>query len=793
MPRTLPLLMLVTAILSVAAGFSAATPLIDTSSNPAGLTVPTTFLGLHINRWAASEDFSMPGTLAASNGVARFTCNGGNTFYNYRVGVKVKLVGMGAGGTDFVTAITALEAPSGSYPTVCTLAAVPPALGSCTINYPPHLPTFGYGAVRSHDSGVNWVSLNPTDGVFNDALMSAWVARHAGKRLMFTMTGTPEWLAASNIKSSTRAVSGNVATINHAALDFAIPVGSKIKIRDCANAALNGARVISASTTTSTSFSVTTAEESSVADTATELLLWGNDGGYGYMNPPKDFSKVNAFITWLMSHYGANIDWIEGPNEANCGHSPSGQVWYNQGQGLWWAGSFDQLGEMIRRINVAAKAIKPSVLIGAPSITGLCTGQPINLGPGNRANGYQELSAGDGAGGKMVDWIDFVPFHIYNMGATCKIAGAAHMTLYDSLYYLRVMLAQPAVGKPSIPIYMSEGGFEPGSNQQLYFDSLSPAQQADEIFKIAAIYAGFGVRGIYPYLCGFLGDYETKPEIAAAYDKINTRIAGKTIHPDSWFNVENGEMFFKTTDGYEAHIPVNGMAPATLLVQDGFDYATGVTLDETQGGGIGFAASSAWSIDPTASIVAGLRYPGMSTAGSGAIRFVMTGSGRVTRPLPATHNFNTFYMSLLINANSTESSRFGVELCYVEGPLFGRVQGGWGMYAGANGKLGISNKAGAYQTWRGITAPADSATHLIVVKIDYPASALKLFVDPTPGSTEPAPSATLTTGEAWTINPSADFTPWERIGIYHSAINQTADELRIGRTWADVTPGTAVK
>jgi hypothetical protein len=354
-------------------------------------------------------------------------------------------------------------------------------------------------------------------------------------------------------------VSGNVATINHAALAFAIPVGSKIKIRNCANPALNGEWMISASTATSTSFSVATTNEGAVTDTTSELLLGSNAGGYGYMNPPKDFSKVNTFITWLMKNYGNNIDWIEGQNEANSGHTPDGKVAYNQGQGLWWAGSFDQLGEIVRRINVAAKAIKPSVLIGAPSITGLHNGQPINQSPSNRANAYQLLSAGDGVGGKLVDWIDFLPFHVYDNGAAWQLSGSNHWTLYDILIYLRKIIQSPAINKPAIPIYMDEGGFEHygdyRSPAKIYFDALPVKQQANEVFKIAAIYAGFGVKGFYPYMNGFLGDFENQPEIAAAYDKINKRIAGKTIDPASGFNKETGAMFFKTTDGYEENIP----------------------------------------------------------------------------------------------------------------------------------------------------------------------------------------------------------------------------------------------
>lgn len=540
------------------------TPLIDKEANPKGISVPNSFLGLHLNRWNDDTalglgDLPMPGEITKKNGIAYFTSKNGHTFYYYRKGGKVKLKGMGAGGKDFETTITALETPIGQHPTVAKLADVPPNVGNAVIKSPAYVPSFGYGAVRSHSSGVNWATLHTAKGKFNAKLMSAWVARHASKKLMFTMTGTPEWLAASNIKSISRQVTGNLVTIQHDALDAAIPAGSKIKIRNCANAELNGEWQISASNPTSISYIVKASiNENTTQDAETELLLWSNDGGYGYMNPPKDFSQANAFVTWLMKNYGNQITWIEGPNEANSGRNPQGKVWYSQGQGLWWAGSFDDLGEMMRRINTTAKAIKPSVLIGAPSITGLHHQQPINQSPSNRANGYQLLSAGDGAGGKLIDWVDFVPFHVYDIGAAWQLSEDKR-TLYDTLPYLKQMLASPGVNKPNMPIYMNEGGFEHyagySSQAKKYFDSLPPKQQANEVFKIAAIYAGYGVKGFYPFASGFLGDYETSPEIAAAYDKINKRIAGNTIHPASGFNRQTGAMYFKTTDGYEEYIP----------------------------------------------------------------------------------------------------------------------------------------------------------------------------------------------------------------------------------------------
>jgi hypothetical protein len=214
---------------------------------------------------------------------------------------------------------------------------------------------------------------------------------------------------------------------------------------------------------------------------------------------------------------------------------------------------------MQKRIYQTAKAIKPTVLIGSPALTGLTLEQPINKNETNRSSSYQLLTASDGAGGKLADWIDFLPIHIYGVGADWRFVPKYHWTLYDMLGYVHDTLSENSINKPNIPIYMNEGGFEHYGDYESpaykYFNSMALQQQANEIFKQAAIYAGYGVKGFYPWTSGFLGDFETAPEIAAAYDKINRRISGKTISPDSWFNKETGAMFFKTTDGYQENIP----------------------------------------------------------------------------------------------------------------------------------------------------------------------------------------------------------------------------------------------
>ncbi len=232
-----------------------------------------------------------------------------------------------------------------------------------------------------------------------------------------------------------------------------------------------------------------------------------------------------------------------------------------------------------------------------------------------------------------------------------------------------------------------------------------------------------------------------------------------------------------------------GVAQATLLVQESFDYPLVSPINSTQTNGLGFAALSSWG-SVNANIVAGLSYTGYAAAGSNA--FQVTANGRIQRSLASSFGGSTLYVSMLINNYNANDTRFGVEFRPSEGPCFGHVNNGWGIFAGQNGNCGISNSGGSYMTWTGVTAPADSLTHLIIFKLDFAANAIKLYVDPLPALGEPAaPSATLATGGNWTINLDSD--TWNAISVMRgSGVNETIDEICIGTTWADVAPVNSV-
>ena len=68
-------------------------------------------------------------------------------------------------------------------------------------------------------------------------------------------------------------------------------------------------------------------------------------------------------------------------------------------------------------------------------------------------------------------------------------------------------------------------------------------------------------------------------------------------------------------------------------------------------------------------------------------------------------------MGMLINMHGHETTRCGPELQNngQDGCMFGRVNGGWGMFSGG-GNFGISSSGGAYHAWKGVTISTYTAT-----------------------------------------------------------------------------------
>ena len=279
------------------------------------------------------------------------------------------------------------------------------------------------------------------------------------------------------------------------------------------------------------------------------------------------------------------------------------------------------------------------------------------------------------------------------------------------------------------------------------------------------------------------------PTIGDVYTIINSTnpIAGTFAELPEGGYVKSGSTWFTISYLSNKVTLTTVDAPASLpsWLEEGFGYTVGSSI-VGQNGGTGFAVGSSWSSPTPDTVVSGLTYPGLVTAGGGGLRASSAWSLSLRGTLPIAGS--TYYMSMLVNMHGHETGRFGPELRVAgqDGYMFGRVSGGWGMFAGPNGVFGISNSTGDYKTWTGVTAAADSNTHLLVYKFDSIAKTISLFVDPTVSAGEPStPSATLSTGGNWTVNLG---TTINEIRVYHENSDSIIDELRFGGYWVSVVP-----
>lgn len=234
-----------------------------------------------------------------------------------------------------------------------------------------------------------------------------------------------------------------------------------------------------------------------------------------------------------------------------------------------------------------------------------------------------------------------------------------------------------------------------------------------------------------------------------------------------------------------------GPAHAALIAYEGFDYSPGTDI-RGQSGGTGWAAGSSWTgYDPQVTwpgLVAssGLSYGNLATQGNALTTATTPG----TNPPPS---------SALYWRNLPPFGQEGTTL-YVS--FLFRPESGFGYYGGINLTDDFGNgifvgKSGApgYDNY-GLEGPLndiDSSnvavkageTVFIVLKAQFLAGndIYSIYVNPILDGVEPLPSATKTDFDPVPGSPLAGSTLiFNNFGYY------TIDEIRLGTTYADVTP-----
>ena len=222
---------------------------------------------------------------------------------------------------------------------------------------------------------------------------------------------------------------------------------------------------------------------------------------------------------------------------------------------------------------------------------------------------------------------------------------------------------------------------------------------------------------------------------------------------------------------------------ATLLSYESFDYATGNLAG--QNGGTGFTGAWATVGDSGAATVQAnsLAYSTLSTTGNKTYLLPTTQTSGASRTF-SDINSGSLYMSFL--ANLDEGNRFFAIRLYdgsAQRALVGRLSTSNWMIQSTNG--------GNVNGFTAI-APTLDTTFLIVLRIDFNASGdnerLRLYVNPTPGGTEPVTAgADITSLASFQIN-RLDIAAGYTTGGASTTAKGWFDEIRMGTTYADVTP-----
>jgi hypothetical protein len=188
-----------------------------------------------------------------------------------------------------------------------------------------------------------------------------------------------------------------------------------------------------------------------------------------------------------------------------------------------------------------------------------------------------------------------------------------------------------------------------------------------------------------------------------------------------------------------------------------------------------------------------LSYSGIETPTYNKVTF--DGAGIDAAKLFTQQTTGTVYYSFLLDITALGSlgTTGGYFTGFTEGTgtTFGATV--WSRSDGAGFDLGINPRTTAANTVWSAGTTSLNTTLFIVISYEIVSGTtndiVKMWINPTPGSSEPSPTLTAT-------NTLVDLANVNRILIRQDNVTNTPfiemDELRIGTTWADVTPANSI-
>jgi hypothetical protein len=222
-------------------------------------------------------------------------------------------------------------------------------------------------------------------------------------------------------------------------------------------------------------------------------------------------------------------------------------------------------------------------------------------------------------------------------------------------------------------------------------------------------------------------------------------------------------------------------APAQLLVEH-FDYPDGNLGAASSGAATwtgGDSPASALAVNTAAT----LSYPGLFGATGSGVIFSGGTFKKKAAPFASQSGTGTaVYVSFLLNVQTAPGTVKA--LVYLQNANSASSSPPLGIFLTASSQIGLAKSASSPAV---TSASLGAGTHLIVARYSFLAGndQVDLWVNPTSLGTNPIPAATLTTGPS----SSSDAAALGHVFLNHAAAQTVwLDELRVGNSWAQVTP-----
>ena len=218
-------------------------------------------------------------------------------------------------------------------------------------------------------------------------------------------------------------------------------------------------------------------------------------------------------------------------------------------------------------------------------------------------------------------------------------------------------------------------------------------------------------------------------------------------------------------------------ASADVLFSDGFNY----TAPGTLGGKVNPGSGYTWGSGNSGMTIANanLTYPGLQDLGGNELSIAWGSSGSITNGY-ANVTSGQIYYSFLLDVTTYSGGNNYLTALNPGTTTPGGSGDAINAYMYSNGDIGLRTAGKSTATYS--TALSLNTTYLVVLEYDFSTTNASLYLDPTPGDSQPTPTVSIAGSGTVTSIDNLGFKSQSATGDF------LIDNVIIGTSWADVTP-----